>query len=392
MLGNYHKSSVVYLFCLIGLILVLGLGSASISLAQSGKSTLPTIKHRKKKKEVKVPKARRKSRQMKDKFKPSRTTKSKRRTRDTYQRPKTKTSSGRVNKTYRRPKTITPSGKATDSYRRPKTKTSSGVVRDRYQRPKTASKSKKVRNNYQRPPSLSPSGVVKDRYRVPESASGFKKVKDQYKRPVTISPSGKVKVTEGRDSPSLEEGQSTPWLPLGNRIFTNQRLLKKKEKALEKSSAQTSNYQGKKKQGIFYSKERQYKRAERKQMEVGEYRAPHKFQQKKVAENYSKYVHQHQGYWRAPTARAKSRYFKKLAREVHQYNGDIKRPRRGKDMHPSVDYLVARKRNSYHKKEKYRKRRLWLSNIFKSKDQPKHLKENTRKPRYDKKEAEIWNY
>ncbi|MGB3585338.1 MAG: hypothetical protein WBA23_02305, partial [Tunicatimonas sp.] len=59
---------------------------------------------------------------------------------------------------------------------------------------------------------------------------------------------------------------------------------------------------------------------------------------------------------------------------------------------PSVDYLMARKKSSYHKKENYRKRRIWLSQIFKSKDQPKHLKENTRKPRYDKKEAEIWNY
>ncbi|WKN42888.1 hypothetical protein [Tunicatimonas pelagia] len=371
--------------------MVLGLGSASISQAQSGKSTLPTVKHRKKKKEVKVPKARRTSKRMKDKSRPNRTTKRKERARDTYQRPQTKSGSKPVFDRYQRPKTKNASGRVTDSYRRPKTKSSSGVVRDRYQRPKTASGFKKVRDNYQRPPSLSPSGVVKDRYRVPESISGSKKVKDQYERPVTISPSGKVKVTEGRDSPPLEEGQKAPWLPLGNRIFTNQRLLKKKEKALEKASAQTSSYQGKQKRGVFYRKKQQRSSSEVSSYTGKQRRLP-KYIQERVEKNYSKYVHQHRGYWRGPTAQAKSRYFKKLARKVHQYNGDIKRPRRGKDMHPSVDYLTARQKNSYQKKEKYRKRRIWLSQIFKSKDQPKHLKENTRKPRYDKKEAEIWNY
>ncbi|MEO0332144.1 MAG: hypothetical protein AAF223_10725, partial [Bacteroidota bacterium] len=211
-------------------------------------------------------------------------------------------------------------------------------------------------------------------------------------RPKTISASGKVKVTNRREAPPLEEGQHAPWLPLGNRIFSNQRLLKKKEKALREASAQTAGYQGTHKRGIFYSKERQYKQADRRQMRVGEYRAKSKFQQRKVEENYSKYVHQHRGFWRGTTAKAKSRYFEKLSRRVHQYNGDIKRPRRGKDMHPSVDYLTARQKNTHKKKEKYRRRRIWLSHIFKSKDQPKHLKENTRKPRYDKKEAEIWNY
>nr|WKN35811.1 hypothetical protein K4G66_25925 [Tunicatimonas sp. TK19036] len=357
--------------------MALWVGSAPTATAQSKKSSLPTVKVPKKKKKVKRVKQNRKDKKVRDKS----------------STPRTKKSGFGGGQSYQSPRSKSTDWNNRDRYRRPRSKSISRKARDNYKQPRSKKNSGKVDDLYRRPPTLSPSGTVRDRYNPPRTRSHSEKVRDGYKLPETISPSGKVRATRGLEQPPIEEGQEKAHLPFIDRIFTNNRFLKKKEKALEKSSAQTTNYQGRQKSKTLNAKTRHYEKTDREQAKVvNGYRTYTRWQKKKIEKNYSRYVHQNGGYLRVPTPKAKSRYFEKLAHKVHEYNGTIKRRKPGKDMHPSVDYLTAKQKNTYEKKEKYRKRRLWLSHIFKSKDQPKHLKEKTRKPRYDKKEAEIWYY
>ena len=110
--------------------------------------------------------------------------------------------------------------------------------------------------------------------------------------------------------------------------------------------------------------------------------------EKDKAAGYTTY----QGTLKLPTLKARTRHFEKLSAKVHQYDGDIRYRKPGKDMHPSVYYLKSKNLNSYEQKEKYRRWRLVITHIFDKKDQPQHLKEKKRKPRYDKDESEIWYY
>ncbi len=100
----------------------------------------------------------------------------------------------------------------------------------------------------------------------------------------------------------------------------------------------------------------------------------------------------HQGHVKVPTRKHQTRIMQKLSREVHQFNGALRVRKAGKDMHPSVSYLKSKTKNSYEQKEKYRKWKIKWHGWFKSKDQPKHLKTKSKKPRYDNKEKEIWYY
>lgn len=109
---------------------------------------------------------------------------------------------------------------------------------------------------------------------------------------------------------------------------------------------------------------------------------------KQKAGEYSFY----QGRIRVRTEKSQTRHFKKLSNEIHQFNGMLRIREPGKDMHPSVSYLKSKTKNSYEQKEKYRQWKLKWHHWFKNKDQPKHLKTKSRKPRYDKKESEIWYY
>ncbi len=127
---------------------------------------------------------------------------------------------------------------------------------------------------------------------------------------------------------------------------------------------------------------------------TGHIRQLRPYQQEKVNENKAYYIGGHQGWLRVPTPKAQTRYHKKLASQIHGYTGDIRVRKRkpGENMHPSVHHLSRVGKASYEQKERHRKRRIWLTHIFKSKEQPQHLKEKTRKPRYDSKETDIWYY
>ena len=63
-----------------------------------------------------------------------------------------------------------------------------------------------------------------------------------------------------------------------------------------------------------------------------------------------------------------------------------------KQMHPSYTYTKSgESKNAAEEKEKTFKFRLWWSNLFKSNsNQPRSIKQKEKKPRYDKRESDLW--
>lgn len=280
-----------------------------------------------------------------------------------------------------------------------------------------------VRDNYRRPASEKITFPYNDRYYPPRSISGSEEVKDNYKRPKSITHSGNVKVSDAQpfSEPDAEEGRDRSHLPLIDRVFNrHNRYFRQKERYLQNLSFQLGGYQGDgrirkqhvapgggrvdKSVGRFIGRVRIPSRpAQRRAYEkisqgsmsfAGHIRRLRPPLQEKVEKNKAYYITGHPGWLRVSTPRAQARYHRKLADRVHRHQGYIRvrRRRPGEHMHPSVHHLARVGKASYEQKERHRKRRIWITHIFKSREQPQHLKEKTRKPRYDSKEADIWNY
>ncbi|MFP4093655.1 MAG: hypothetical protein ACLFUB_04165 [Cyclobacteriaceae bacterium] len=281
--------------------------------------------------------------------------------------------------------------------------------------PPRPSKGNKVKADYKRPPSRANSGEVKDRYTRPQTYSKRqKKYKDTYERPA----SQRVNFNVGPDdtgampSPEKEEGgelrrpgllmrllhRNSPTLyggrmryrkiqqPEGTEVQGNLRRLK--PAIAEKRERRQQQKMAEKVSGSRVPTPKRQERIESRQSNDLQTAGMYKIKKgKDQAEAYTTY----KGSIRVPTPKARTRHFKKLSAKVHQYDGDLRYRKPGKDMHPSVFYLKG-KRKDFDDKEQYRKKRLFILNIFKGKDVPKHLKEKERKPRYDKDESEIWYY
>lgn len=312
---------------------------------------------------------------------------------------------------YKKPRSKSASTQATDNYKPPKTKKKSGIAKDNYRRPRSKSISTQGQDTYTPPPTMQKGGIVKDNYRRPRSKSISTQGRDTYEPPETISPSGVVRDTYKRprtksrnervrvkdapvyDSPSIEEGSQRDVKPLVGKnapsVYSKFAVYKKKK---DKAGPETS-FEGNLKTKTRKAEKRYYKKLAE---EVGGYQGEMKGFTQKGQEKYYKKLSDRQsnyaGDMKRPTQRAEARYYKKLSEEVHQFNGFTKVRKPGKDMHPSVEYLGGKTQNSYKQKENHRKRKLFWSRIFRKNDQPKHLDEKPRKPRYDKGESEIWYY
>ena len=89
---------------------------------------------------------------------------------------------------------------------------------------------------------------------------------------------------------------------------------------------------------------------------------------------------------------AQERDFKKQSKEQQLFAGNYRiKKNKNADLHPSSEYRGGKIKNSYAQKERTRKRKIWWSKTKKNDDQPQHLKEKGKKPKYDPKEREIWN-
>ena len=275
-------------------------------------------------------------------------------------------------------------------------------VKDKHRPPLSVPVSSSPKDNYLRPRSITNSGKVKDNYTPPPSKSRSEGVRASDAHPMS--------------APDAEEGQDKAHLPLLDRIFNRyDRHHRQKERYLQNLSIQLSGYQGDmrvrkdrgapdKSVGSFKgpvlipartAQRKAYKKVSADHAAfAGHQKQLRPYLQRKIEKNKAYYMAQHQGQIRVRTPRGQTRYHKKLAAQVHGHEGSIrvKKGFFGSDKHPSVHHLAQKSKTSYQQKERHRKRRVWITHIFKSKEQPQHLKEKVRKPRYDSKESEIWYY
>nr|MCU0354648.1 hypothetical protein [Cytophagales bacterium] len=89
----------------------------------------------------------------------------------------------------------------------------------------------------------------------------------------------------------------------------------------------------------------------------------------------------------APEYRKKM--YRKKSKELSSYKGDMLVRKRPKGAYPNLTYRGGYKNSSFEKKEKYRKR--LLKRMGDRKYVPPHQRRKDEKPRYDSREAEIWD-
>ena len=275
-----------------------------------------------------------------------------------------------------------------------------------------------VKDKYRAPLSLPASSSPKDTYLRPRSITSSGKVKDNYSPPASKSRSEGVRASDAHamDAPDAEEGKDKAHLPLLDRLFNRyDRHHRQKERYLQNLSIQLSGYQGdmrvRRDRGtpdklvgsfkgpvLIPARTAQRKAYEKVSKEhdafAGHQKQLRPYLQRKIEKNKAYYMARYQGQIRARTPKAQTRYHKKLAAQVHRHEGSIRVKKRffGNDKHPSVHHLAQKSKTSYRQRERHRKHRIWITHLFKSKEQPQHLKEKVRKPRYDSKESEIWYY
>ncbi len=90
------------------------------------------------------------------------------------------------------------------------------------------------------------------------------------------------------------------------------------------------------------------------------------------------------------TLEARARKIRKKSKEMANWEGDIIVKRVKKGMHPSAIYRGGNIKNSYAAKERYRKRMLKKYGKNEGVETPNYMKKKEAKPKYDKKESEIW--
>ena len=98
-----------------------------------------------------------------------------------------------------------------------------------------------------------------------------------------------------------------------------------------------------------------------------------------------------QGNQKIATRFSKNRYYRQKSREQQLFAGNYKvRRNKGKDLHPSATYSGGRLKDPNKRDDLSRKWKLLLAKTQKNADQPKHLKEKSKKPKYDPKEKDLW--
>jgi len=98
------------------------------------------------------------------------------------------------------------------------------------------------------------------------------------------------------------------------------------------------------------------------------------------------------GNYKTSTRFFKKRAYRQQSREQQLFAGNYKvRRTKGKDLHPSATYKGGRLKDPNKRDNLSRKWKLLVAKTKKNADQPKHLKNKGKKPKYDPKERDIWN-
>jgi hypothetical protein len=346
--------------------------------AQATKSEIPTVKIKKKKQQVTRPEARKKPVQIRDKFKKAPSTSTSHKNKDNYQRPASVRKGEKSEDSYKRPasKRVTYQNNPSNDQRRPSPSAEEGSGRPGkgfISRIFSKKNPSEFQGDWKQEKPLSGTdGVLFE--------GSYRKKKIDYEGQADgihrhVGGSKSLKIDHEQLARDVHQYQGSIPMPPQRRLEI--------QKAYQ--AQHMSLYEGGKKVPTPKRQQREALKTSADLQQAGLYKVR---KEKDQAESYTTY----HGQIKLPTLKARTRHFEKLSEKVHQYDGDIRYRKPGKDMHPSVFYLKSKVKNSYEQKEKYRRWRIKLSHIFDSNEQPKHLKEKERKPRYDKDESEIWYY
>lgn len=114
--------------------------------------------------------------------------------------------------------------------------------------------------------------------------------------------------------------------------------------------------------------------------------------QKNSARNFNNIISS----WKRDDARMwriDERHQQEWAAAAHsQYTGNYKLKKRRGDMHPSIAYLSGKKISSRKLRKEWREMNIALARLNGNKEVAKGVKNGPEKPKYDKKERDIWNY
>lgn len=113
----------------------------------------------------------------------------------------------------------------------------------------------------------------------------------------------------------------------------------------------------------------------------------------KMRDEKNRQVSSYKGDLLVRTLNARAKRTRKKAKDIANYRGDLIVRKAKKGMHPSAVYQGGKVKNSYAQKEKYRKKMLKKYGKTEGLEDANWQKEKQKggTPRYDSREAEIWN-
>ena len=205
----------------------------------------------------------------------------------------------------------------------------------------------------------------KERQKTSRETSSYEgnKVPKQPQRTSKEVTNDQGKVTSGSLEKRTEERKDKNREIASNEGSIKAGTLEARAKMRQEKAQQTSNYKGDI-GGNYLSK-----------------RANFRKEQNKKTSNYS-------GDILSRTLERRNQRMRNKSHEMATYQGDIIVTGRRKGQHPSAVYRGGKIKNSYSAKEKYRKRMLKKFGKQRDVERPEEQKET--KPRYDRKEANIW--
>ncbi|WP_339788589.1 hypothetical protein [uncultured Imperialibacter sp.] len=117
-----------------------------------------------------------------------------------------------------------------------------------------------------------------------------------------------------------------------------------------------------------------------------------KFAEKLQDKGYALMYNEYRGFLKVRTEGREKHHAEKEAGRLAEYTGGFKIKRGAGDSHPSIAYVTGKKINSRKLRKEWRELNIILVRVSGNKEVAKGVKNGPDKPKYDKKERDIWNY
>lgn len=167
--------------------------------------------------------------------------------------------------------------------------------------------------------------------------------------------------------------------------------LKHRATAMEEKNKQVSEYSGRIPGNYLEKKAKAIRQKDKEQSKYsGDLPGNYLENRKQARQAKNREVSSYSGDITVRSLQKKAKAIRKKSKKMANWKGDIVVHRMKKGMHPSAAYRGGKIRNSYTAKERYRRRVLKRYSKDRNIEVPNYQKRKEPKPKYDKREAEIW--